>query len=195
MSPFNAVEITEEEFLRAKRIICEGIGDLAFLTTFMKNLRIYIGTKFDVREDPEENPFYEGMEIKRKYKILMYVKGEMTPISIDEFFFLSIQKWDPNTAKYLTFAYNLLRKYHALTPVKMTTEQKVHWRQLKYLINVVKSIKPELDFKNLSIEKKLQVLDQYLPEEYKGKLVDIIAIYQPAPSLNTSIDLNPSRVT
>lgn len=187
MSSLNAVEITEEEFLRAKRIICEGIDDFAFLNVFIKNLRIYFGQLFDVREDPDENPIYEGEEIIRKYKIMTYVEGRMVSLSIDEFFFHSIQKWNPDTASYLSYVYNLLINYHARVPVEMTTEQKVHWRQLKPLINVVKSIKPELDIENLPFGDLIPALDQYLPAEYRRKMRNLASIYMPKQSLDMVI--------
>lgn len=59
--------------------------------------------------------------------------------------------------------------------------------QLKTLIDVVKSVNPELDMENLPFDDILQKLGQYLPEEYKRKFLKILPVFQATSSLDVGV--------
>ena len=186
---FRAEAFTTEDFLRAKKV-CDGTStDIAFFNKCFTDLREYISEKFSIREDPSENPLDKehGTEIHRDFKIMMYVDRVMTELSIGEFILKSLQDWDPDSASYLTYIYDLLVNWNARVPVTRTENQQVQMYQLKALIDVVKSVNPELEMKDLPFDELLQKLGQYLPEEYKRKLLKILPVFQSASSLDVGL--------
>ena len=186
---FKAEEYTNEDFLRAK-IVCDGkSADIAFFNKCYSDLREYISERYSIREDPTEDLYDYELDtiIIRQFKIMMYVDKAMTELSIGEFILKTLQDWNPDSASYLTYIYDLLISWNARVPVNRTETQQVQMYKLKALIDVVKSVNPELNMNDLPFDEILQKLGQYLPEEYKRKLLNILPVFQASSSLDTGI--------
>lgn len=189
MTHYKAEDFTNEDFLKAKEVLECKSADLGFFNPFYGDLLEYISEKYSIREDPSEDPYdYESKrEITKKFKIMTYVDGDMTEISIGEFILKSLQDWDPETVPYLALVHNLLVKWGARVPVKRTVEQNSHMYQLRSLFAVIKASHPELEIDELPFDEKLQTLNAYLPDEYKKKALNLFPIFQPANSLDNSL--------
>ena len=185
MKRVNVTDFTPEDYLIAKHV-CDGSSsaeqDLAFFNIFFPNMVDFISKNYNIRKDPDEDQ--PGEEVPKQFKIMMLIDGEITPMSIGDFIFHSLRSWNPETAQYLTYIHKLLIDYKNCVPVSRTEKQQEFRRQLIYAVKVILSKHPEKTVEWDDFDSLLNLVCEYMPEEYSEKKQMWLNTFNSTASLN-----------
>ena len=189
MKRVNVTDFTPKDYLIAKHV-CDGSSsaeqDLAFFNIFFPNMVDFISKNYNIRKDPDEDQ--PGEEVPKQFKIMMLIDGEITPMSIGDFIFHSLRSWNPETAQYLTYIHKLLIDYKNCVPVSRTEKQQEYNRQLIYAVRVILSNHPEETIEWEDYDSLLNLVCEYMPEEYSEKKQMWLNTYNSTLSLNRVIN-------